>query len=102
MAHYALLFLLRSGSMTDERRKIVHFGPDISEPGGIGSVIRESLSFDLDSWDQRAVATYSGRGSLARLQRLIHATWSASTLSRRRTAGVHVHMSQNFDLVRSL
>jgi glycosyltransferase involved in cell wall biosynthesis len=50
----------------------------------------------------RAVAAYANGSSPTRFAFLLRASWTVLRLSPHQTAGVHVHVSQNFDLVRSL
>ena len=82
------------------RATVLHFGPDVREPGGIAHVIRSYLDADLEPWRTEAVSSYSGRSRPRALGALLHAV--AVLAARRGIAGAHLHVSQRFDIVRSL
>lgn len=82
--------------------EVVHLGPTLAEPGGMASVISEYVAGDLSPWSARPIAVYAKGSCVRRLALLLKASYRVLCLSRRRTAGVHLHVSQNFDLVRGL
>ena len=84
------------------RREVVQLGPTLEEPGGIASVIRIYTEAELGPFRARAIATYGSGSAARRLGYLLRAVVAILRLPAATTAGVHVHVSQNFDLVRSL
>jgi glycosyltransferase involved in cell wall biosynthesis len=82
--------------------RVLHVGPDHREPGGMAHVIRSYLDARLDPWDVEAVASYSEGSRVRWLWRLLSSLGVVALSRRRRTAGVHVHASERFDLVRCL
>jgi glycosyltransferase involved in cell wall biosynthesis len=83
-------------------RRVLHFGPDHREPGGMAHVIGSYLDARLEPWRVAAVASYSSRSRLWWLWRLVTSLGVVTFARRRRIAGVHVHASERFDIVRSL
>jgi glycosyltransferase involved in cell wall biosynthesis len=65
-------------------------------------VISEYVDGDLAPWSARAIAVYAQGSPLLRVALVLRASYNVLRLSPSRTAGVHIHISQNFDLVRSL
>jgi len=82
----------------DEPIAVHHFGPDISETGGIEAVIRLLVSFSVGGDVVRAHSTRSGRGHAVTL---VHTLAAASVLARlSRESVVHVHLSERGSFVR--
>jgi glycosyltransferase involved in cell wall biosynthesis len=81
-------------------RTVLHFGPDVREPGGMAHVIRSYVAANLEPWRAEAVSTYSARSRLHELRALVGGV--VALLTRRGVAGVHMHASHRFDIVRTL
>ena len=92
---------LISRPVADRGKLVLHFGPDISESGGMGKVITGYCHGDLGPWSAEAFSTYSHRSRSAMLRRLLASLLEVSVRPRRRTAGLHVHVSERFDLFRN-
>ncbi|HEY0417322.1 MAG TPA: glycosyltransferase family 4 protein [Gaiellaceae bacterium] len=83
-------------------RTVLHLGPDVREPGGMANVIRAYLRADLAPWRVEAVATYAASSRPRWLARLVASAARVATAPRSRTAGLHLHASERFDLTRTL
>lgn len=83
-------------------RTIVHFGPDTRDRGGMARVIQSYLELELVDWHVEAVASYTARSRPRQLARLAVAVAILAFRPRHRLAGVHVHASERFDLLRTI
>src|SRR5581483_10117299 len=90
----------RSSDVTD--RHVLHFGPDVHEPGGMANVISAYLVADLSPWLIQAVPSYASGSRLRWALSLLGALRVMALTSRHRVAGVHLHVSERFDILRSL
>ncbi len=68
----------------------------------MAQVIRCYFDADLEPWDVEFVSSYTYVSRPRQLVRLVASATTVATQSRRRTAGVHIHASERFDLVRTL
>jgi glycosyltransferase involved in cell wall biosynthesis len=101
---------LLSASLTDAalpgdagtRPVVLHFAPDLGAPGGIASVVRSYLEADLTPWSIEVVSSYTATSRPRQLALLARAVSALAVRPRARTAGVHVHASEGFDLIRTL
>ncbi len=81
---------------------VLHLGPSLAEPGGMAQVIRCYLEADLDPWRVDYVASYTAASRPRQLLRMLVAGGVILGRPRRRLLGVHLHLSEGFDLVRTL
>jgi glycosyltransferase involved in cell wall biosynthesis len=89
--------------MPHERGGVVlHLGPDLRETGGMAQVIHSYFDADLQPWTIEFVATYTNVSRPRQLVRLLASVTALATRPRARIAGVHLHASEGFDLVRTL
>jgi glycosyltransferase involved in cell wall biosynthesis len=101
---------LLSASLTDAalpgdagtRPVVLHFAPDLGAPGGIASVVRSYLEADLTPWSIEVVSSYTATSRPRQLALLARAVSALAVRPKARTAGVHVHASEGFDLIRTL
>jgi glycosyltransferase involved in cell wall biosynthesis len=83
-------------------RVVLHVGPDVHEPGGIAGVVRAYQRAHLDAWRVEPLASSSARSRGRWLYLFAASAARIAFASRRTVAGLHFHVSQRFDVVRTL
>ncbi len=83
-------------------KRILHLGPDVGEPGGMASVMLSYRDANLGPWQVELIATYSATSRLRWLRRFASSVTAVALARRTRVSGVHLHVSERFDIIRSL